>query len=60
MATLTELKRHRAAHNALLWQLLGLVLIVLAVGMLAGPWWGVLLAGVLVLVGGVLREAGWI
>jgi hypothetical protein len=57
---LIELKRRSAAHNPLLWQLLGLALIVLAVGVLAGPWWGVLLAGVLAFVGGMLREAGWI
>lgn len=38
-------------------QVLGAALVCLAVWMLAGPWWGVLLAGVALLVGGVLAEA---
>lgn len=58
MATLLEVKR--AGRWALLWQLLGLLLVLVAVAMLAGPWWGVLLAGVLAFGGGILREAGWI
>lgn len=37
-------------------QVLGAALVCLAVGMLAGLWWGVLLAGLIVLVGGTLAE----
>ena len=36
----------------------GLLLIALAVGFLAGPWWGVLAAGVELLALGVLEQAG--
>lgn len=37
---------------------LGLVVVTVAVGALAGVWWGVLLAGVLLATLGVLTEAG--
>lgn len=60
VATLMELERQRAARHALPWQLLGLVLIVVAVGALAGIWWAVGVVGVLLFAGGVLREAGWL
>lgn len=37
--------------------LVGLALVAVAVGALAGPWWGVLLAGVVLVAGGVLGES---
>lgn len=38
--------------------ILGLVAIVVAVAMLAGLWWGVLLAGIFLVGGGVLTNMG--
>lgn len=38
--------------------ILGLLAIAVAVGALAGLWWGVLAAGVLLVLLGVLTEAG--
>jgi hypothetical protein len=36
----------------------GLLMIALAAGFLAGPWWGVLVAGVELIALGVLEQAG--
>lgn len=60
MATLTELERRRDGRRALWLQGAGLLLTCAAVGGLAGWLWAVLLAGVLLFVAGVLREAGWL
>ncbi|MCP2265564.1 hypothetical protein ACFQHV_01020 [Promicromonospora thailandica] len=37
---------------------LGLALVTVAVGVLAGPWWGVLLGGIFLVAYAVLAEAG--
>jgi membrane protein implicated in regulation of membrane protease activity len=37
---------------------LGLALVAVAVGALAGPWWGVLVAGVVLVALAVLTESG--
>jgi len=37
--------------------LVGLTLVAAAVGVLAGPWWGILLAGIFLTVLGILGEA---
>lgn len=38
-------------------QVVGAAVVCVAVGVLAGLWWGVLLAGVLMAVGGLIAEA---
>lgn len=59
MATLIELERRRSARQAFLAQCLGLGLVVGGVAGLAGVFWAMIVAGLLVVVAGVLREAGW-
>lgn len=41
-------------------QLVGLLCMVAAVTLLAGPAWGLLLTGALLVTAGVLAEAGWL